>query len=70
MKKQGRADRDVRESTQPVPISKSVSPGGANQPGQIEYKGSRPMYDGGRGYASPQPHDTKTLNSGSQGKYK
>jgi hypothetical protein len=70
MKKQGRADRDVRESTPPTPVSRSVSPAGATQPGTIEFKGSRPMYDGNRGYASPQPKSTTTCNSGSQGKHK
>ena len=68
MKKQGRADRDVSESQPPTPISKSVSPGGANQPGQIEFKGSKPMYDGNRGFQSPSPK-AREFNKGSQGKY-
>jgi hypothetical protein len=69
MRKQGRADRDVRESTAPTPVSKSVSPGGATQPGTIEYKGSRPMYDGNRGFQSPAAK-AREYNQGSQGKYK
>ena len=68
MSKQGRADRDVRESNPPPPSSKSVSPGGAAQPGVIEYKGSRPMYDGNRGFQSP-PAKAREFNKGSQGKH-
>jgi hypothetical protein len=68
MTKQGRADRDVRESNPPTTISKSVSPGGAGQPGVIEYKGSRPMYDGNRGFQSPSAK-AREFNKGSQGKY-
>jgi hypothetical protein len=68
MKKQGTADRDVRESTAPRPVSKSVSPGGATQPGTIEFKGSKPMYDGNRGFQSP-PAKPREFNKGSQGKY-
>jgi hypothetical protein len=68
MKKQGRADRDVSESHPPQTVSKSVSPGGAGQPGQIEFKGSRPMYDGNRGFQSP-PAKAREFNKGSQGKH-
>jgi hypothetical protein len=68
MKKQGRADRDVSESQPPTPISKSVSSGGATQPGTIEFKGSRPMYDGNRGFQSPAAKP-REFNKGSQGKY-
>ena len=68
MKKQGRADRDVSESQPPTPTSKSVSPGGATQPGTIEFKGSKPMYDGNRGFQSPSPK-AREFNKGSQGKY-
>ena len=68
MKKQGRADRDVSESQPPRPISHSVSPGGATQPGTIEFKGSKPMYDGNRGFQSP-PAKAREFNKGSQGKH-
>ena len=68
MRKQGREDRDVRESTAPTPISKSVSPGGATQPGTIEFKGSRPMYDNKPAFGSP-PAKAREFNKGSQGKY-
>ena len=69
MKKQGRADRDVRESTAARPISRSVSPAGATQPGAIEFKNSRPMYDGKPAFQSP-PAKAREYNKGSQGKHK
>ena len=68
MRKQGRADRDVSESQPPTPVSRAVSPAGANQPGQIEFKGSKPMYSGDRGFQSPAAKP-REFNKGSQGKY-
>lgn len=68
MTKQGRAAHSGREATQPTSISHAVSPGAATQPGTIEFKGSRPMYDEGRGFQSPSPKATE-YNKGSQGKH-
>ncbi len=68
MKKQGRADRDVSESQPPTTKSRAVSPGGATQPGTIEFKGSKPMYSGDRGFQSP-PAKAREFNKGSQGKH-
>ncbi len=68
MTKQGRADRDVRESNPPTPKSYSVSPAGATAPGTIVIKNSAPMYDGNRGFQSP-PAKAREFHKGSQGKH-
>jgi len=68
MKKQGRADRDVRESTPPSTVSKSVSPAGATAPGTITYSKSAPMYDNKPAFQSP-PAKAREFNKGSQGKH-
>lgn len=68
MPKQGRPSRDVSEGQKVTPVSRSVSPGGAAQPGMIEFKGSRPMYDNKPAFQSP-PAKAREYNKGSQGKY-
>lgn len=68
MTKQGRASHDVSAGQKVTPVSRSVSPGAATQPGTIEYKGSRPMYDNKPAFQSP-PAKPREYNKGSQGKY-
>jgi hypothetical protein len=68
MKKQGTADRDVRESCPPTPKSYPVDPAGAGQRGSIEFKGSRSLYDDSRGFQSPAAKP-REFHKGSQGKH-
>ncbi len=68
MKKQGTADRDVRESGPPTPKSYPVDPRGAGQRGAIEFKGSRSLYSDDRGFQSPSAK-AREFNKGSQGKH-
>jgi hypothetical protein len=71
MRQQGRADRNVREST-PVtrPVVHVVTPAGANQPGMVVYKNPEPLYSDKRGFVAPQPNSIATHKGGSQGKYR
>ena len=68
MRKQGQADRDVRESQSPKTVSKSVSPAGATAPGAISYGKSAPMYDNKPAFQSPAAKP-REYNKGSQGKH-
>jgi len=75
--KQGRASRDVRESTKVEPQPHVYNPGGVGQLGQTQgshvtgsgdsdYRGD-PLR-GGRGFKAP-PIKSQSRNRGSQGRY-
>jgi hypothetical protein len=67
--KQGRASRDVREST-PVtrPTVHKVDPAYTTQLGASTFYKKEPMYKG-RGYEAPKPHSVATHKGGSQGRH-
>jgi len=67
--KQGKADRNVKESWKTEPVSHAVSPNFVSDIGTIQVRngGSLPMYEG-RGIKAPMVSQ-KTSNKGSQGKY-
>lgn len=65
--KQGRATRDVRESSKTEPVSKAVSPSFVSEIGiQQVRSASIPMYEG-RGLKAPMK-SVATHKAGSQGK--
>jgi hypothetical protein len=67
--KQGRATRDVNESSKTEPVSRGVNKSFVSDIGSqvIRPGGSVPMYEG-RGLKAPMVSQ-KTSNKGSQGKY-
>jgi hypothetical protein len=68
--KQGRASRDVRESTKVEPQARAKSIDAVTNIGlQQVYMKPKPQLMKGRGYEAPAPVSQKTSNSGSQGKH-
>ena len=68
MKKQGRSDRDVRESGKPDPVSYKIGVGAVANIGNKQIKTESQELYKGRGFASPAMK-ARTTNRGSQGTY-
>lgn len=66
--KQGRAGRDVRESTKVEPRSKAKNVSKAASIG-IQQVRTEPHTDLGRGFSAPAPVSDTRRKSGSQGKH-